>query len=145
MSADEIIEKSIEINASTSSVWETITNPDQIRLWMSDSEINVESDFKVGSPIVFSGKLHGLKFRDEGTILKFEPETVFSYSHLSHISKLPLTPENSSVIEFRLESKETHTLLTVHQSNFVAKASYEHWNFYWNVTLGILKKVIESN
>ena len=144
MEQEKTILKSIIINAPVSKVWDTITNPEKMKQWLYDSDIEVLSDWKTGSPILFRGKFHGRKFEDKGTILKFEPGKVFRYSYLSWISRLPDIPENYTIIEFQLTPQEGQTLLSLTQTGFAAKASYEHWNFYWLVTLGILKGVGEG-
>jgi len=41
------INKTIDINAAVSKVWDALTNPELIKLWMSDSEISAISDWQV--------------------------------------------------------------------------------------------------
>ncbi len=144
MEEEKIITKSITIDAVVSKVWETITNPEKMKLWLYDSDIEVISDWEIGSQIFFRGKFHGRKFEDKGIILKFEQEKVFQYSYFSWIPRLPDSPENYTIIEFQLTPQGGQTLLSLTQTGFAAKASYEHWNFYWIVTLGILKGVAEK-
>jgi len=144
MELEKILAKSITVDALVSSVWDTITNPEKMKQWLHDNDIEVVSDWETGSPILFRGKFHGRKFEDKGTILKFEPGKVFKYSYLSWISRLPDSPENYTIIEFKLTPKGHQTILSLTQTGFAAKASYEHWNLYWMVTLGILKGVAEK-
>jgi hypothetical protein len=40
--------------------------------------------------------------------------------------------------------KGNKTLLTLLQSNCRTYEIYAHWNFYWMVTLDILKKLLEK-
>jgi uncharacterized protein YndB with AHSA1/START domain len=141
---NRIIEKSVLIDVPASSVWNALTNPEIIKQWLFDTEIEVISDWKPGSPIEFRGKFHGKKFEDRGTILASEPGKLLRYTYLSWISKLPDNPENYTTIEFRFLPEPGQTLLNLTQTGFRAKASFEHWNFYWNVTLGILKRVVEG-
>jgi uncharacterized protein YndB with AHSA1/START domain len=142
--ARNIIERKILLFAAAPGVWKALTDPEILKCWLFDTEINVISDWKTGSPIIFKGKLHGTRFEDRGTILEFVPEKVFQYTYLSWISGLADRPENYTVIEFKLEPQNSQTLLTLTQTGFLAKASYEHWNFYWNATLDILKKLVEN-
>lgn len=44
--------KTIRLPASPSQVWESITNPLSMAQWMSDSEIYIITDWKVGSSII---------------------------------------------------------------------------------------------
>ncbi len=143
MSDHLTVTKSILINAPALKVWETITNPSQIILWMSDPPMEVTTDWQVGSPIIFRG---GIKGREEykGIILKFEPLKIFQYSSWTRITRLPDIPENYALIQFALEPVETGTRLTITHSNLIAKAAMEHANFYWNTTLFLIKKLSEE-
>ena len=143
MSSAKIVSKSIHINASTTKVWEALTHIDLMKQWMMDAEIEIKTTWKVGSPIVISGKMNG-HFEYRGTVLVFEPEKNLKYNSWTKISRLPDKPENYSAVEFQLTSIENHTKLTVTQSNLIAKAAYEHANFYWASALNILKQLTET-
>jgi uncharacterized protein YndB with AHSA1/START domain len=136
--------KTVHINAPTSKVWETLTNPELMKKWMFETEINIITDWQVGSPIAIRGDLHGMNFENTGTVLQFERETLLQYSHLSSLSRLPDKPENHSLLEFRLTPVENQTVLTLTLSNFPTESIYKHLAFYWNVTLEILKRTIEE-
>ena len=139
-----IVSKTVHINAPTSVVWETLTNPELMKKWMSETEINILTDWRVGNPFVIRGHLHRVKFENKGTVLQFEPEKLLQYSHLSSLSRLTDTPENYSIIEFRLSPIHNQTTLTLTASNFPTETIYKHFRFYWNVTLEILKRMIEK-
>src|SRR5262249_32063579 len=109
--------KTIHINASPSKVWDTLTNPELMKQWMSDTEINIITDWNIGSPILIRGRLNGTKFENKGTVLQFEPEKVLQYSHLSSLSRLPDGLENYSVLEFRLAPTGNQTALALTLSN----------------------------
>jgi len=138
---DQIINKTLNIDAPASKVWSTLTDPELMKLWMLDFEINITSDWKVGSSIKIHGDLHGIKFENKGTILQFEPEKVLEYSYWSSLSQHADVPENYSVITFRLTPIDGKTILTFTQSNFETEVSYKHFNYYWNVALGLLKRL----
>jgi len=138
--------KAVTINASTSQVWHILTTPELMKKWMisDDIEININTDWKVGSPMVIRGNMSGKNFENNGTVLQFEPEKILEYSHLSSTSRLPNRPESYSIIEFRLQPMENLTILTLTVSNFPTESIYKHLAFYWNVTLEVLKKMIEN-
>ena len=138
--------KAVTINASTSQVWHILTTPELMKKWMisDDIEININTDWKVGSPMVIRGNMSGKNFENNGTVLQFEPEKILEYSHLSSTSRLPNRPESYSIIEFRLQPMENLTTLTLTVSNFPTESIYKHLAFYWNVTLEVLKKMIEN-
>jgi|SRR6185437_6880892 len=145
MESNTTIEKSIEINASPSKVWEILTSPELIKIWLSDTGIEFISGFKVGRPVIFSGKWHGVMREDHGLILECEPEKIFKYSFWTKISRLPDIPENHTVIEFRLIARDGYTILNLTHSNLIADKAYEHSNYYWGITLSIIKKMAGGN
>ncbi len=142
MSTDKVLAKTISINATTSKVWEALTNSDIIKLWLFGT--NVISDWKVGSQLLFTGNWQGTDYADKGTILKFDIEKVFQYNYWSGFSGLADSPENYSVITFELTSDGNATMLTLTQSNFPTEAMYEHTAKNWDATLELMKKIIEN-
>jgi uncharacterized protein YndB with AHSA1/START domain len=140
----KIVRKTIRINAPISKVWDALTNPEMMKKWMSETEINIFTDWKVGNPFVIRGRLHGINFENRGTVLQFEPEKILQYNHLSSLSRLPDQLENYSILEFRLAPINEETSLTFTASNFPTESIYKHFAFYWNVTLEILKRMIEA-
>ncbi len=138
--------KAVTINASTSQVWHILTTPELMKKWMisDDIEINIIIDWKVGSPMVIRGNMNGKNFENNGTVLQFETEKTLRYSHLSSISRLPDQPESYSIVEFRLQPVESQTILSLTVSNFPTESIYKHLAFYWNVTLEVLKRMIEN-
>jgi uncharacterized protein YndB with AHSA1/START domain len=142
-----VIENSATIHAPPSDVWRALTDPDLMKQWIAEPVMRIEitTDWKFGSPIIVKGHHNNVDFENKGTILQFEPYSTLRYSHLSSISGLPDRAENYTMIEFRLErAEENSTLLNVRISNFPVESAFEHWQFYWNVTIGVLKRFIES-
>ena len=53
------------VNAPTSQVWHTLTTPELMKKWMMpDLEINIITDWKVGSPIVIRGTVNEKEFEN---------------------------------------------------------------------------------
>ena len=98
---DKVV-KNIEIKSPVSKVWNIITNPEMMKLWVVETPIEIESDWKVGSSIVIGGNIHGFNYKNKGTILQLEPEKVFEYNFWSEISRVPDIPENYSKIKYTL-------------------------------------------
>jgi uncharacterized protein YndB with AHSA1/START domain len=142
--SDQLFVKTIQIDALPSKVWEALTTPESMKKWMSETEIDILTDWKVGTPFLIRGKLHGIKFENKGTVLAFEKKSLLRYSHFSSISRLPDKPENYSIFEFALLPIEHQTSLTFKASIFPTEIIYKHLAFYWNVTLEILKRMIEQ-
>lgn len=138
------IHKTIPILAPVSVVWNALTNPDLMKLWMSESELNIVTEWKIGGPILIRGNLHNATFENTGFILNFEKERKLSYSHLSSLSNLADRTENYSVLEFDLTAIDNYTMLSISAHTFPTEAIYRHLVFYWTVTPEILKKFIEA-
>ncbi|UQA60573.1 SRPBCC family protein [Polyangium aurulentum] len=142
----EAVTKSIEIDASPADVWRALTDPPSMRAWISDDDIEVTTNWEIGSPILFRGDLHGeIGFENRGTVRAFEPERTLRYSHWSTLSRsaIPDTPENHVVIEFALTPSGSSTRLDLTLSNLVDYVVYKHLDFYWGTTLVLLKRFCE--
>ena len=144
MSFQKPIQHNIFINAPVALVWNALTDPKLMKLWLWENEVQVISDWKPDSSMLFKGTFHEVAYTDKGNILKIEKEKQFSYNYWSHLSQLPDTSENYQVIEFILDGKGSQTELGLTCTNLINDAIYGHWNFYWKITLEILKSVIEK-
>ncbi|MDI3283835.1 SRPBCC domain-containing protein [Polyangium sp. 15x6] len=144
----ENVTKSVEIHASPADVWRALTDPRSIRAWIADDdEIEVTTNWELGSPILFRGKLHGkIPFENRGTVRAFDPERILEYTHWSTLSRgaLPDAPDNHVVIRFVSTPSGSGTRLDLTLSNLVDYAVYKHLDFYWGTTLGILKRFCEQ-
>jgi uncharacterized protein YndB with AHSA1/START domain len=143
-----VIETSATIDAPPSEVWRALTDPELMKQWMAEPVMGIEifTDWTVGSPMIVKGHHNNVDFENKGTVLEFEPDSVLRHSHLSSVSRLPDKVENYTVIEFRLaRTEENSTLLTVRASNFPSEAIFKHWEFYWRVTIEVVKGFIESS
>jgi hypothetical protein len=114
-----------------------------MKQWMLHDEIEIITDWKVNSSIIIRGNLHGHLFVNTGTVMHFEPLQHLAYTHLSSISELPDVPGSYTTLDFTLEAVDNETKLTITCSNFPTESIYKHLLFYWNGTLGILKKLLE--
>lgn len=77
MSQELIVEKSVEIAASTHQVWRVLTDPDMILQWMGGAHI--ESTWELGRDITFT-----LELIDEKTRLTFRQENFHSEVEYKH-------------------------------------------------------------
>src|SRR5688572_23813664 len=111
------IEKNIIIKALPFTVWDALTNPELMKQWIGELEIEIITDWQVGAPIVIKG-FHHLRFENKGTILQFEPNKVLAYNFLSSLSQLPDKPGNYTVAQFNLMLLENQTSLTLTLRNF---------------------------
>ncbi|QJB30113.1 SRPBCC domain-containing protein [Chitinophaga oryzae] len=142
--AGNTVNKSVFIQAPAATVWEMLTNPEKINLWMMDSPVHIQSGWKAGSPLVFTGDLHGIPYINKGVILAFEPEQLLSYTHWSSLSERPDEPEQYGIITFRLNAADTGTMLDFTQTNTGKYATDRHINYYWGTALALIKKRCEA-
>jgi uncharacterized protein YndB with AHSA1/START domain len=142
-----VIEHSITINAPSSEVWRALTDPNLMKHWIAEQEMRVRiiTDWKVGSPIMVEGRHNNVNFENKGTVLHFEPNSLLRYSHFSSLSRLPDKAENYTIIEFRLaRTEENATSLNVTISNFPSESIFKHFEYYWRITIEVIKRSIES-
>jgi len=144
MSIEQTIIKKIAINAPPSKIWEALTAPSQMKQWMSETEIEVITDWVEGRPMIIRGLWYKTNFENRGTVLQYQENRVLSYSHLSSLSRLPDEPGNYTNIKFALEDKDDQAELTLTLDNFPTEAIYRHFAFYWNVAIVLLKRFVES-
>lgn len=140
----DTITRSVRIDAPPADVWNALTNPELMKRWMSEADIEIVTDRRVGAPFIVRGDLHGTPFENAGTVLRFEPERVLRYNHLSSLSNLPDVVENYSILEFELRPVDDRTTLTLRLWNFPTESIRKHLAFYWNVALEVLKRTIEK-
>lgn len=143
---NEIIDKTIGINAPVSLVWRYLTIPNLMQQWMldTDMEFDIFTDWKVGNPFIIKGFLHQMAFENKGKVLKYEFEKELQYSHLSSFSQLPDNLENFCTIAFKLTPIENQTMLNLSISNFPTLSIFKHLELYWGSTIEIMKTLIEK-
>ncbi len=141
-----LIDTSVTIHAAPPAVWRALTDPGLMKQWMGEPEMQLEiiTDWQVGSSITITGR-HHVNFENKGTVLRFEPNSVLAYSHLSSVSRLSDKAENYTNIEFRLVPADGHcTSLQLRISGFPTESIFRHFDFYWRVTLPILGRFAVS-
>lgn len=136
--------KTVEIQAAPARVWEVLTAPDWMRVWLSDAEVAVRHDGVAGGAIAFTGDWHGFRLDDRGTLLAVEPERVFAYTYWSSLSGLPDRPEHYMPVRFDLRRAGGGTVVTLAQENLATPEIVGHWNFYWNMALDRIRRLAET-
>lgn len=133
---------SVTIKASREKVWEALTTPALIRKYFFGT--NASSDWKVGSPIRFTGEWEGKPYEDKGVILASKRPDIFSYSYWSSMSGLEDKEENYVEITYELKEASGQTELTVTQTSIPDEQMKKHAMENWNKVLDGLKKLLES-
>ena len=132
------------IQAPLKKVWEALVNPELIKQYMFG--INVISDWKEGSSIVWNGEWKGKKYEDKGRILKLENLKTLQYSHYSPLSGKSDIAENYHIVTITLSEFELYIGVEVKltQDNNDSQDEQQHSEDYWNSILEELKKLLEK-
>ncbi|RYD58622.1 MAG: SRPBCC domain-containing protein [Sphingobacteriales bacterium] len=140
-----VFSKTIAINAPAKLVWAALTEPHLMKQWMSpDNPLEIITDWTIDRPIFMRGSHYDMPFENYGMVLQCQPNVLLSYTHLSSVSNLADVAESYSILSFALAEEEGETMLTFNIRNFPTDAIYRHLAFYWNVTLEVLKRVVEG-
>jgi uncharacterized protein YndB with AHSA1/START domain len=129
------------IKAPVEKVWDALINPEMVQQYFFGS--SQETDWKVGSPIKWSGEYEGQAYEDKGQVLEFKPNKTLSYSYLSNWSGLPDKPENYLFVQYTVKEVADGTELTVTQSNYDEEKA-QHSAENWAVVIDGLKKLVEN-
>ena len=133
---------SIIIDAPVSKVWEALTTPQIIKQYFFGTDTH--TDWKVGSPIRFTGEWQGKKYEDKGTILSFIPDQQIKYSYWSSMSGTEDNPENYVNVTYDVAKNDEDTMVTITQDNIADEKSKEHSEQNWGKVLADLKTLLEK-
>ena len=142
MSEDLVATASISIAGDKNRAWDALVTPAAIKQYMFGAD--VESDWKPGSAITWSGEMKGKKYEDKGEILEIDPTRTLSYSHFSPMSGKPDKPENYHTVTIRLSGSDGTTRVFLSQDNNPDETSQAESEKNWNAMLEGLKKYVES-
>ncbi|MGJ4845765.1 SRPBCC family protein [Leifsonia sp. Le1] len=137
----ETAEATILIHADRDAVWHAITDPDLIAQYLYGTR--VESEWTVGSPIVYRGEWEGKPYEDHGTILEFVPGERLVSSYYSPLSGKPDVPESYQDVAYTLGSDGDDTRVTITQSGCADRAEADRMSTNWASTLEGLRAVVE--
>lgn len=132
----------IEIAASPTAVWRALTDPERIKQYFLGA--TVETDWRPGSTITWSGAYNGHPYHDKGTVLEVQPEKLLVVTHYSPMSGQPDLPENYHTITYRLTERASGTQLSLSQDNNTSAEAVEHSRNTWQNMLEALKHLVES-
>jgi uncharacterized protein YndB with AHSA1/START domain len=130
------------IKAPIDQVWEALTNADIVKQYFFGS--NQETDWNIGSQILWTGEYEGTTYVDKGVVLEFEPNRKLSFSYLSSWSGLEDNPENYLLVTYEVHPVENGTELIITQSNYDEEKS-KHSSENWKLVIDGLKKLVEKD
>jgi uncharacterized protein YndB with AHSA1/START domain len=133
---------SITIDAPAKSVWNALTKPELVKQYLMGADVH--TDWKVGSPLRYTGEYKGRPFEEKGIIKQIEPGRLLQATHFSATSGKEDTPENYALVTYELEETGGHTLVTVSQDNIKDEKGVEGSKANWKGVLVGLKATAEA-
>jgi uncharacterized protein YndB with AHSA1/START domain len=133
---------SVTIHAPRERVWAAVTEPAIIKQYFFGTDL--DTDWKVGSPLFFRGEWQGKRYEDRGTVLSYEPMNALAYNYWSAFSGMEDKPELRQVVRYDLEETADGVRVTVHQSNVATPAIADHSAGNWRGVMQGMKKLLEG-
>ena len=142
MRHDLTVSHSIDINVNVSKLWDVLTDPEIIKLYLFGTD--TVTDWKPGSVIIFQGEYEGQKYRDKGVILECVQNEKIVYTYWSGFSGLEDKPEDYSEVTYILTPKgKDVTKFTWTQKGFADEEKYNHMLSGVNSFLERIKEIAE--
>ncbi|HEY3340036.1 MAG TPA: SRPBCC family protein [Propionicimonas sp.] len=137
-----IAEASVIVAAPPERVWAVLTEPDYVRQYLMGADL--ETDWKPGSPITWSGEWEGKPYTDKGEVLEVEENRRLAYTHFSPLSGAEDSPESYHTLWWSLEEVSGGTQLVLNQDNNSSQEEADHNRATWQQVLAGLKKAAEG-
>jgi len=135
------LKTTVTFKAPIEKVWHGLTDPATVKEYFFGTNLN--SDWKVGSPITFSGEWEGHKYQDGGIILDIDEPRLLKYTYWSSMMGLENIPENYYNITYELSETEAVTTLVITQDGVKNQEAADHSEQNWKTVFDGLKKIIE--
>ena len=132
----------MSVDADPQTVWQALTDPDQISRWMVGTEVS--SDWRVGSPITWRGEMDGRSYEDKGEILAVDEPTRLSMTHYSPLMGQADEPENYHTVTYDLAPEADGTLVRLSQDGNESAEQAEQFSANWQSMLDALKSSVEA-
>ncbi|MDF1698046.1 MAG: SRPBCC domain-containing protein [Saprospiraceae bacterium] len=133
----------ITIHASPKKIWQVLTDPLYIAQFLYGTK--TETDWKMGSPILFSGEFDGMKYNDKGIVMAVRPYTLLAYDYWTQFSGLEDLPENYCEVSYHLVDNLDGTVkFTWTQIGFANEKAMEHNKAGMPSILEHIKKIAEE-
>jgi uncharacterized protein YndB with AHSA1/START domain len=138
---DHVVRVSVHVDAPPHKVWEALTRPELIEQYLFGT--TVETDWKPGSPITFSGSWKGKPYQDKGKVLECVPDRKLVHTFLSSLEGKSDAPENYKTVAYALKDDGHGTELTLTQDHNESEQARRHSEANWHKVLQGVKEVVE--
>lgn len=140
-----VVEVDTAVAATPQEVWQAMTAPETAMFPGTE----VETDWQVGSPIVFRGEWEGKTFLDRGEILSATEGREISFTHWSDNDDTGKRPDGWNVVAYTLAPEGGLTRVTLRQyqegdSQPLDAATREKFKQNFQMMLDGLKQQVEA-
>lgn len=133
---------SIQIDVKPERLWSILTQPDHIAKYLFGTV--TETDWKMGSPITFSGSYNGTTYCDKGVVMAIVPYTLIAYDYWTQFSGLADIPENYCEVSYHIKDIGNGKVeFTWQQIGFKNEEGMQHNNDSMPALLQKIKEVAE--
>lgn len=137
------VSKSIKINSNVENIWDALTNPEKIKVYLFGTE--TITDWKIGNPIIFQGEYDGHKYKDRGNVLENKYRELLKYNYWSGFSGLEDKIENYSIVTYKIDKVEDNQVeFTWTQEGFASEEGQQHSENGLYGMLEQIKKLVEE-
>ncbi len=133
---------STDIDATPEQVWDSLTEPQQIAVWMQGAQVS--TTWEVGSPITWDGEYDGRRYQDKGNVLIHDEPHILSVTHYSPMMGEPDAPENYHTLVYTLTPKSDGTRLELTQDGCTDQDQADQFSQNWQQMLDALKAHLEG-
>lgn len=136
---------SIDVEAPPAQVWRALVEPELIARYLHGTA--VDTDWTVGSPIVWRGEWQGKPYEDKGEVLAFDPPRRLAVTHWSPLTGEPDEPSRYHHVTYVLEplDGERTRLTLVHGNSPTQEAADAMIANGWQPMMPALKQVAEES
>ena len=132
----------MDVDAGQDAVWAALTDPARIAGWMMGAE--VRTDWRVGSPITWSGEMDGTSYEDKGEVLEVDEPNRLSMTHYSPLMGEAHEPANYHTVVYELSGGDGPTTVRLTQDGNDSAEQAEQFSTSWQGMLEALKASVES-
>jgi uncharacterized protein YndB with AHSA1/START domain len=144
------LEKSIDISAPASKVWEALTKREHTDTWAlgfssGGPQFHIESDWKLGSAVLWKGEDGSVIV--EGNVTALEPNKLLRFTVFDVRGERPPVTEEDG-ITYELKERNGKTTLRISQGDFSGMAEGEKYHRMsaetWDRVLPKVKELAEK-
>ena len=132
----------VEVRADPDRVWQALTDPEWVERYFMGAR--VESNYRPGGTITWSGVWQGRAYQDKGNVLKVEPGRVLEVTHYSALAGDDDVPGTYDRLRFELEPNGSSTRVRLTQDGCETPEQVDEFSRTWQSVLEGCKTVAEQ-